>query len=313
MSGIRLLMTFCVATGVILGAPVWAASPRSKGVFLRVDPESTLAGLPVAMLVTLPIDPGEIEEYEIKTFPVVLLITPEDTGETVDATWEGAPNTVGLMPVSVRTHLPNRTVEVQIPMDPPGGQGWFADAHFQRPGKYRLQLRILASQEGLPEDYLSSQATLEVRQPTGIDAEAWAWLRAQPHHRARWPDWYDSPDILVNGVIDKFPRSEYARYAVNMFIHDPPSSDVWLKKAIMLSKGTWLEDFYRLHQLTASAASLSPSCSGTPVQMRSCMAAIVVEVRKELLEIAKRTESESVRHLAASEHRRLKGHFGSAD
>lgn len=293
-----------IAAGILLSsASLLAAPSRDAGVTLRVDPATTLPGLPVAFLVTLP---EEVIERGLNEVNAVLHVTP-NSGETFQALFSTDDpvqgRTVGWINFHLRSLASRGMIEVQQPVDPPWGPDWFADHRLHEPGTYRLRLQILATELGMPADLWSSEAILEVRQPAGPDAQAWEWLRTQGW---KWEKW--SPES-GRQLVDKFPSSGYARYGIGMLTRQDGDAAVpWIHKAIELAGGTWLADHYRIlqqgrrvekcHEAASSGASRS--------EVRQCMIRVSLDVREKIRLIATQTSSPAIRHKAEAGQRHLK-------
>lgn len=299
-----------VALLLLSGVSLLAAPSKSGGVNLRLDPAATLPGLPVAFLVTLPV---EVVELGMNEVGAVLHVTPP-SGETFQAyfDYDAAQDSVDHQTTvqgSINLHLQSLPshgmIEIQQAIDPPWGPAWFADHRLHKPGSYRLRLQILATELDMPEDLWSSEATLEVRKPEGADAEAWAWLLANGWKREKWSEDYG------RHLVEKFPTTEYARYGVGMLARQHGDAAIpWMQKAIELSEGTWLADYYRIWQQGKRAADSScgeaASRGASRGEVRRCVLQVTLDVNEKIRSIASRTSSPSVRHIAESSQRRLK-------
>jgi hypothetical protein len=291
---------------LLVGPPSLSAPPKATGTVLKVDPVTTLPGLPVALLVSLPSEVVERAiEQEVSQVSARLHVTSVPSGETFEAAFDDEANIGGgWIDLTLRSSLPHGMVEVQEPLDPPLGPGWFADPRFQQPGTYRLCFEIMTSELGMPEDLWSSEATLVVREPQGIDAKAWTWLRGQAEPKGGWRriSWIDGGIDLIRHLTETYPTSEYARYGVGVFARQRRQFEEWLPKAIELSEGTWLADYYRV-RLQSRRASWDFSCGEPPTgppsaEQTACMARVRADAREQLRLIAGKTASASVRHLS---------------
>jgi hypothetical protein len=292
---------------LLFATQLFAASPQNGDVLLRLDPVTTLPALPVAFLVTLPVEVVELGiDHEL---PAVLQVTDAATGETFDAAFDDEANVKGWITLNVQSPPAKGMIEIQQVIDPPWGPNWFAEPKFRKPGTYRLRLRIIGTEIGLAEDLLSSEATLTVREPEGADAQAWAWLQSAT--KGGWTRLTSWSSNLMPKLVETFPSSEYARYGVGILVREnrEPESQKWLQKAVELSENSWIGDYYRyLH--AARSASWSDACgddrSGTPrAEQRKCQSRLALEAAEKLRLMAAQTSSPSIRHLAEVERRRL--------
>jgi len=308
----KLLSAFAVL--LVGSVPLLAAPAKGSRVVFRVDPVTTLRGLPVAFLVALP---EEVMERGLDHVDAVLHVVP-DEGEPFQANYGGGDaseegsvdlteTTVrGRIDFSLRTAALAGMVEVQETLSPPRGPDWFADERLQQPGTYRLRLQILAKELGMAKDLWSSEATLVISEPKGVDAEAWQWL----HDHANGWKWSERSNVdVARKLIQTHPSSLYAMYVVGSFDGYQGDFTNWLAEAVELSKGTWLGDYYglRLQGMRAGSGSpcMAPSFSGSPSERGACQIRVAMEVREQLRSAAAQTSSPLVRHLAESGQRRL--------
>ena len=286
-----------------------AANTRHAAIGFRTDPATTLPGLPVTFLVTLP---DEIIKDTDDPVEARLHVTSVDTGETFVAHFAGEPTEQGRLQVVMWVSRPQGMIEIQEPINPPYGPGWFGDERLQKPGTYRLQLQVLASDRGPRQDLWSSPATLVVRQPAGVDAEAWTWLQSLPE---QW-NWKERgrPD-LAQELIEKYPDSEYARYAIAALDGYRGDFEGWLPKALELSKGTWLEEYYliRMHGYRAGHGSpcMAQAFPGTAAERRACMIREANEASEKFEAIGARSSSIMTKHTVEIARRRFKDQIES--
>ncbi|HEX2834924.1 MAG TPA: hypothetical protein VHW00_18060 [Thermoanaerobaculia bacterium] len=282
------------------------ASPLSALVrepSLRVDPSTILPGLSAGMVVTLP---QRVASLEIDRIPAVLHVVNDRTGDEFDAIYEEAPNAIGEIWITSRVSRADRAIDVRVPLLPPMGEGWFEDPRLLVPGTYRLRLHVLASRVGGTRDIVSDEATLRVREPVGEEEEAWIWLRAQAKGEWHRRMWFEEGRSLANELIQRFPKTEYARHAAGYFIHDRETGEASLERAIELSHGTWIEDYYRAIQLGNRANAVGRECANKTLdECRGALARIKTDVRRQLTEIAERTKSPSARHVALATREQL--------
>jgi hypothetical protein len=290
---------------LVVGAQVRAAPPQTAGVVLRLDPVSALPGLPVAFLTTLPAEILELADQP----PAVLHVTEVATGETFEAAFDDETNVKGWLYLGTRSPASKGMIEFQQPLDPPWGTPWFAEPRFRKPGTYRLRLQIITTELGLAEDLWSSEATLTIREPEGVDAEAWVWLQSKI--KGSWTRINSWRDDFIPKLIDSFPSSEYARHGVGMlaFQRDDRESEKWLQKALELSKGTWIEEHYRLQQEYRQAHGVlicGDDLSGaTRADQRKCHSRAAVEGAEKFRVMAAKASSPAVRQMAEIERKRL--------
>jgi hypothetical protein len=302
-------LIICLSTFVLIGQPLVAAPSKSAG--LRLDPATTLPGLPVGFLITLPDDVlAKAVEQDVNELPARLHVTAAD-GKTFEAAFDDEANFNGWISLFMRSQPAHGIVQIQELVDPPLGPGWFADLRFQQPGTYRLRFEFLTTELGMSEDLRSSEATLVVREPQGVDAAAWTWLRAQAERKGGWKriSWVDGGVDLIRQLTDRYPTSEYARYGVGMLTRNERDQEGWLEKAIQLSEGTWLADLYRIN-LEGRRARRDPSCGERPFafpssEQTNCMMRVNADVREHLRLIGEKTTSPSVRHLSEIARGRL--------
>jgi hypothetical protein len=291
---------------ILLGTQLVAAPPQSAGIVLRLDPVSALAGLPVAILVTLPAEMWEPGDQ----LPAVLHVTEVATGETFEAAFDDEANVKGWLNLSVQSPSSQGMIEVQQPLDPPWGAPWFAEPRFRKPGTYRLRLQIITTELGMAEDLWSSEATLTVREPEGVDAEAWAWLQSKT--KGGWTRLESWNPALMPKLVEAFPSSEYARYGVGRLVYgtgNTEESGKWLQKALELSKGTSIEEYYRLQQVYREAHGVlvcwDDSSGATRADQRKCRSRAAVEGAEKFRVMAAKTSSPAIRQMAEIERKRL--------
>lgn len=190
----------------LLGASIPAAGAVIAT--LRVDPESTLPGLPVAFFFVV----TNSSASPVQLSRTVLLDVIPPSGEPFVASWDnGKYSDEGLEPRDMAVPA-GGTREFYIPLGPPllPRPEFFNDTRLNTPGRYSLRARLYV--EGNPREFISStSAVLDIRTPAGDDAAAWEVLRGLSSDGWRVQDWL-SPEAALR-VLHDYPKSGYAPYA----------------------------------------------------------------------------------------------------
>ncbi|HEY2090776.1 MAG TPA: hypothetical protein VGJ81_02720 [Thermoanaerobaculia bacterium] len=227
---------------------------------LSLNPSQVLPGLPVAFLVTVN-NPNKQ--------PVTLLDAMElqvaSAAGTFMATGIGGRSGVTLPPDAVtpcgsaKCFVIPGNGQKQLYVDYGGALAeneFFADERLNVPGVYSLQLVLYVdTSDGSKAPITSNPATLTVSVPSGVDADAWTFLRQQsPTHVWSLMQWATGGDAIATRIRSDFPTSAYVPWiagygratepSVTVKVIDtalaqnPPDS---LRDNLLWMKGTLLE------------------------------------------------------------------------
>src|SRR5258708_11628211 len=189
---------------------------------LSIAPSEVLPGLPAAFLVTL----KNPSNQPLQIYDAMFL-----TATTQDATFEiegvdkraarGLPeDQAEKCEDSFCLTVPAlETRQLYIDIDPSlYGNVFFADPRLTVPGTYSLQITFLsAATDGSDASIKSNVASLVVKEPSGIDAEAWRWLTGLNDGKP-WTayNWGLAGDGTAPDLRSRFPTSEYSRWVAQL-------------------------------------------------------------------------------------------------
>jgi len=209
-----------IALLTLLAALPSAASSLSMSA--EADPRSALPGVPVRLIVTV-----ENKSDVRQTLPerMVIQVRPENGEPFIPEVFD---QPVKMLPeeyLEARTLKPAEKRIYDIPLATELTAGAMADSRLWAPGIYGLRLYFHDDLQSDPVSYfgldgllaagrirspllVSSEATLHVEQPTGVDAEVWATILKKTEGRG----------LLINGLTksDPLARELFARDSAYM-------------------------------------------------------------------------------------------------
>jgi hypothetical protein len=294
------LISYVSVITLLAGTAAFGGSTELADAELSIHPSSTLPFLPAAMVITVP---REIVDAGLDSVPASLEVRNVGTGDTFTAFWDREGLTNGYIQTSYSVNAPGGRIKLLVPLRAPHGSEWFADGRLSIPGTYALRVRVRATELGLAKDLWSNEAILKVIVPTGVDAEAYAWLKAKGNGQWTRRDWIFNP--VAADLIKHFPGSTYAAFSCTRFTADNLRSREALKTAIADVKIDWLREYYEV-LLLIDRLGLVPECDHlTGREAGECQLNEFARVRTELLRLSRDAKSEGVRLLAAATASRL--------
>jgi hypothetical protein len=179
-------------------------------VALRVLPDATLPGMPVAFAAKVTAGTEALTVFgmslEVASPSATFLAEGPGSREVQSLSGPGLDQCGEVHCLHV---APNSSRELWVEIDPSlTGNIFFFDKRLYVPGTYDLRLQLLGNKDGGGVFTIeSSPVRLVVQEPRGEDAQAWAFMNASVPGGWR-------PDSGFMGVIEEFPSSRYAAYAV---------------------------------------------------------------------------------------------------
>jgi len=216
-----------LALSVFLGTAT-AFSQQPPSAVLALDPSTTLPGLPVAFVVTIanpsdhPITFMNAMKLRVTTASGTFMATGLNRDQ-VDLPSE-VERCAGEPCVTVAAHGQK---QLYVNFGPHlTSNEFFEDARLATPGTYTLQL-VLYVEGPAPTEVISSPAILTIRQPEGIDAQVWQFMRGQTTGGV-WSltQWALNGDLVAPKLRADFPTSGYIPWVAGLGRVTPPSNAV---------------------------------------------------------------------------------------
>lgn len=204
---------------LLVGTTALAAEPLTAT--LAVEPATVLPGLPAAFAIRIANVSNQVQEVTA----IGLIVTPaaaqpfqamtvsgHATISIPDGQKEDCSGGAGRLCFSIPAL---RARQLYIDFSPSLDENFFfADKRLGVPGTYTLQVIVHAvGQTASDVSFASPPTGFIVRTPTGVDSEAWAWLRSLSQN-GTWTqaNWAMGADAVAAELRARFPTSGYATW-----------------------------------------------------------------------------------------------------